>query len=89
MTGLSKLNTNQLRDLAVQMGANRKKLYGTSKQSLIIKIGQLTDKYNQIKRYKEAISFLDGCEREDQKMLRASYQEELARLENEYARLTA
>lgn len=89
MTGLRKLNTNQLRDLAVQMGADRKKLYGTSKQSLIIKIGQLADKYNQIKKYKEAISYLDGCEGEDQKLLKATYQEELARLENEYERLTA
>ena len=89
MTGLRKLNTNQLRDLAVQMGANRKKLYGTSKQSLIIKIGQLADKYNKIKNYKEAIRCLDGCESEDQKLLRGSYQEELARLEDEYARLTA
>ena len=32
---LSKMNTNQLRDLAVILGADRKKLYGTSKQSLI------------------------------------------------------
>jgi hypothetical protein len=40
MKGLSKLNTNQLRDLAVEMGANPKELYGTSKQALIIIIHQ-------------------------------------------------
>lgn len=38
---LSKMNTNQLRDLAVSLGANKKKLYGTSKQSLIIIISEL------------------------------------------------
>lgn len=38
---LSKMNTNQLRDLAVSLGADRKRLYGTSKQALIIIIGQL------------------------------------------------
>lgn len=32
---LSRMNTNELRDLAVELGADRKKLYGTSKQSLI------------------------------------------------------
>ena len=39
---LSKMNTNQLRDLAVQLGADRKKLYGTSKQALIILINKLS-----------------------------------------------
>ena len=38
---LSKMNTNQLRDLAVSLGADRKKLYGTSKQSLIFIIHEL------------------------------------------------
>lgn len=38
---LSKLNTNQLRELAVSLGANRKELYGTSKQTLIIVIHKL------------------------------------------------
>jgi hypothetical protein len=38
---LSKMNTNQLRDLAVILGADRKKLYGTSKQSLIFIIHEL------------------------------------------------
>ena len=33
---LSRMNTNELRDLAVELGADRKKLYGTSKQSLIL-----------------------------------------------------
>lgn len=38
---LSKMNTNELRDLAVELGADRKKLYGTSKQSLILTIDGL------------------------------------------------
>lgn len=37
---LSKMNTNQLRDLAVQLGADRKRLYGTSKQALILLISK-------------------------------------------------
>ena len=36
--GLSSMNTNELRDLAVELGFDRKKLYGTSKQALIIMI---------------------------------------------------
>lgn len=35
---LSKMNVNQLRDIAEGYGAIRKHLYGTSKQALIIKI---------------------------------------------------
>lgn len=38
---LSRMNTNQLRELAVSLGADRKRLYGTSKQALIIIIGEL------------------------------------------------
>lgn len=38
---LSKMNTNELRDLAVSLGADRKKLYGTSKQSLVVIINRL------------------------------------------------
>lgn len=38
---LSKMNTNELRDLAVSLGADRKKLYGTSRQSLIVIISSL------------------------------------------------
>lgn len=41
---LSKLNTNELRDIAVAAGADRKKLYGTSKQALIIIINDLEAK---------------------------------------------
>ena len=44
MRNLTKMNTNQLRDLAVELGADRKKLYGTSKQALIIKIWELEKK---------------------------------------------
>lgn len=84
MTALSKLNTNQLRDLAVEMGADRKKLYGTSKQALILKIQKLseefTQKQNLIRGYRAAIAALEGCERDDQKMLKAAYESELAKL---------
>ena len=38
---LSDMNTNELRDLAVELGADRKKLYGTSKMALIILINHL------------------------------------------------
>ena len=38
---LSKMNTNQLREIAVALGADRKTTYGTSRQAMIIKIGQL------------------------------------------------
>lgn len=37
---LSSMNTNQLRELAVELGFDRKKLYGTSKQALIIMISK-------------------------------------------------
>lgn len=37
---LHKMNTNQLRDLAVELGYDRKKLYGTSKQALIVLINK-------------------------------------------------
>jgi len=35
------MNANELRDLAVGLGADRKKLYGTSRQSLIVIINSL------------------------------------------------
>lgn len=38
---LSKMNTNELRELAVSLGADRKKLYGTSKQTIILMIHKL------------------------------------------------
>ena len=38
---LSKMNTNQLRELAVSLGADRKRLYGTSKQALILTVQKL------------------------------------------------
>ena len=38
---LSKMNTNQLRERAVALGANRKRLYGTSRTALIVKIHEL------------------------------------------------
>ena len=38
---LWKFDCNALRDFAVELGADRKRLYGTSKQSLILKIHEL------------------------------------------------
>ena len=38
---LSKMDINKLRDLAVSLGADKKKLYGTSKQGLIVIIDKL------------------------------------------------
>ena len=38
---LSKMNANQLRDIAVELGADKKRLYGTSKQTLIFIIIKL------------------------------------------------
>ena len=38
---LSKMNTNQLREMAVSLGADRKKLYGTSKQALMLTVQKL------------------------------------------------
>ena len=38
---LNMLNCNQLRKLAVELGADEKTLYGTSKQALIILIHRL------------------------------------------------
>lgn len=38
---LSKMTANELRDMAASLGADKKKLYGTSKQSLIITIHEL------------------------------------------------
>lgn len=43
---LSKMNVNELRELAVSLGADRKKLNGTSKQALIILIGKLEKQAN-------------------------------------------
>ena len=40
---LSKMNTNQLREMAVRLGADRKTLYGTSKTAMILKIHKLQD----------------------------------------------
>lgn len=37
----NKANTNQLRELAISLGADRKKLYGTSREALIIIIDRL------------------------------------------------
>lgn len=44
---LVKMNTNELRDYAVSIGAERNRLYGTSKQALIIIISDLEKKQRQ------------------------------------------
>lgn len=41
MKALSKMNVNELREIAVNLGADRKKLFGTSRQALVIIISQL------------------------------------------------
>lgn len=38
---LSKMSVSQLREVAVELGADRKGLYGTSRQALIIIINRL------------------------------------------------
>ena len=38
---LSKMNTNELREVAISLGADKKRLYGTSRQALIIIISNL------------------------------------------------
>ena len=43
MRNLSKMSINELRDTAVALGADRKKLYGTSKQSIIFTINKLRE----------------------------------------------
>lgn len=48
---LSKMNTNELRDLAAELGADRKKLYGTSKQSLILTIDRLRKEADSKENY--------------------------------------
>lgn len=38
---MSKMNVNQLREYAASLGADKKKLYGTSRQALMITIRKL------------------------------------------------
>lgn len=38
---LSKMSVNELREVAVSLGAERKRLYGCSKQALIVVINKL------------------------------------------------
>ena len=45
----SKMNINQLRELAVILGADKKKLYGTSRQSIILIISDLEKKARESK----------------------------------------
>lgn len=41
---LSKMKTDQIRELAASLGADKKRLYGTSKTALIVMIHQLESK---------------------------------------------
>ena len=41
---LSKMKIDQLRELAASLGADKKRLYGTSKTALIVMIHQLESK---------------------------------------------
>ena len=41
MTRKAKMNTNELREMAVALGADRKRLYGTSRQAMLIVISNL------------------------------------------------
>lgn len=47
MKSLVKMNVNELRDIAVELGADRRRLYGTSKQALIVAIDDLRRKQQQ------------------------------------------
>jgi L-cysteine desulfidase len=40
-TSKSRMNTNQLREYAVSLGADRKRLYGTSRQAMLLIISDL------------------------------------------------
>ena len=48
---LSKMNTNELRDYAVSLGADKKELYGTSKSSLILIIDRIKKEGNKTFTY--------------------------------------
>lgn len=58
---LHEMNTNELRDLAVSLGADKNKLYGTSKQALIIIIDKLKrEKSNDMKTVDESKAYSVG-----------------------------
>lgn len=42
-----KMNINELRELAVSLGAERKRLYGTSRMALLLIIKDLENKKNK------------------------------------------
>lgn len=42
-----KLNTNQLREIAVELGADRSKLYGTSRTTMLFIINKLKKEKEQ------------------------------------------
>ena len=45
-----KLNTNQLREIAVELGADRSKLYGTSRTAMLFIINKLKKEKEQEER---------------------------------------
>lgn len=54
---LHEMNTNELRDLAVSLGADKNKLYGTSKQALIVIIDKLKrEKSNDMRTVDEVVT---------------------------------
>ncbi|MEG0324849.1 MAG: hypothetical protein RR150_07745 [Clostridia bacterium] len=53
---LSKMNTTELRNLAASLGYDRKKLYGTSKQSLIIIIDGIEKNLDNDPAFQKRIS---------------------------------
>lgn len=58
---LSKLNTNELREIAVAAGADRRRLYGTSKQALIVIINGIENTIGSVvTRYSEELEAYYG-----------------------------
>lgn len=54
---LHEMNANELRDLAVSLGADKNKLYGTSKQALIVIIDKLKrEKSNDMRTVDEVVT---------------------------------
>lgn len=57
---LHEMNTNELRDLAVSLGADKNKLYGTSKQALIIIIDKLKREKSNDMRTVDALNEVES-----------------------------
>lgn len=57
---LSKMNTTELRNLAASLGYDKKKLYGTSKQSLIVTIHGIEKKLDSDPKFQKRIHDIEG-----------------------------